>query len=303
MPLIYRIKLTSSNYPLTPLYKVYYDGNVNNIPTVSNTGQPANNLSYSQLIGEGIQVVVPDGTSSISLTHVDCGTTVSVSTSTHFWVILSMSNMRSEYLMADCGGLINIQGSREFANFTAYYYNDPQATIPKTLIDSNITIKDQTYGDYASEYDYQISVSGTTTLIAEDYETSYSAMELYGCEGGMYYSPGNYNRTLSIVPSTNYTVIMDVTGTVQGFTEQSKTNNSITVSWSSVPAGCNKVKIYGNNNVVLAEVLLTGSNPNGPQTYTITGLTSGTTYNLAIAGVTSNNYHTKATNTITITTV
>ena len=82
MPLIYRIKLTSSNYPLTPLYKVYYDGNVNNIPTVSNTGQPANNLSYSQLIGEGIQVVVPDGTSSISLTHVDCGTTVSVPTTT-----------------------------------------------------------------------------------------------------------------------------------------------------------------------------------------------------------------------------
>lgn len=82
MSLIYRIKLTSSNYPLTPLYKVYYDGNVNNIPTVSNTGQPANNLSYSQLIGEGIQVVVPDGTSSISLTHVDCGTTVSVPTTT-----------------------------------------------------------------------------------------------------------------------------------------------------------------------------------------------------------------------------
>ena len=78
MPLIYRIKLTSSNYPLTPLYKVYYDGNVNNIPTVSNTGLPAQNLSYSQLIGEGIQVVVPDGTSSIALTHVDCGTTVSV---------------------------------------------------------------------------------------------------------------------------------------------------------------------------------------------------------------------------------
>ena len=78
MSLIYRIKLTSTNYPLTPLYKVYYDGNTNNIPTISNTGQPANNLSYSQLIGEGIQVVVPDGTSSISLTHVDCGTTVSV---------------------------------------------------------------------------------------------------------------------------------------------------------------------------------------------------------------------------------
>ena len=78
MPLIYRIKLTSSNYPLTPLYKVYYDGNVNNIPTVSNTGLPAENLSYNQLIGEGIQVVVPDGTSNISLTHVDCGTTVSI---------------------------------------------------------------------------------------------------------------------------------------------------------------------------------------------------------------------------------
>lgn len=81
MSLIYRIKLTSTNYPLTPLYKVYYDGNTNNIPTISNTGQPANNLSYSQLIGEGIQVVVPDGTSSISLTHIDCGTTVNVSTS------------------------------------------------------------------------------------------------------------------------------------------------------------------------------------------------------------------------------
>ena len=78
MSLIYRIKLTSSNYPLTPLYKVYYDGNVNNIPTVSNTGLPAKNLSYNQLIGEGIQVTVPDGTSSISLTHVDCGTTVSI---------------------------------------------------------------------------------------------------------------------------------------------------------------------------------------------------------------------------------
>ena len=78
MPLIYRIKLTSSNYPLTPLYKVYYDGNVNNIPTVSNTGLPAENLSYNQLIGGGIQVVVPDGTSNISLTHVDCGTTVSI---------------------------------------------------------------------------------------------------------------------------------------------------------------------------------------------------------------------------------
>lgn len=82
MPLIYRIKLTSSNYPLTPLYKVYYDGNVNNVPIVSNTGLPAENLSYSQLIGEGIQVTVPDGTSNISLTHVDCGTTVSVPTST-----------------------------------------------------------------------------------------------------------------------------------------------------------------------------------------------------------------------------
>lgn len=302
MPLIYRIKLTSSNYPLTPLYKVYYDGNVNNIPTVSNTGQPANNLSYSQLIGEGIQVVVPDGTSSISLTHVDCGTTVSVSTSTHFWVMLITSNITTENLVTDCGGLISLVGTRQTADFTAYYYNNPQATIPKTLTSFDITLKEKQVGSYAYEYTYPMNVSGTTTLVADDFEISYNAIEDY-CSEGMAYPPGYYDRRLSIVPSSEYTVIDENLGMVQGFTEQSKTNNSITVSWSSVPAGCNKVKIYGNNNVVIAEVLLTGTNPNGPRTYTITGLTSGTTYNLAIAGVTSNNYHTKATNTITITTV
>lgn len=223
---------------------------------------------------------------------------LSTTPSTHFWVILNTSDIMTENLVNDCGGLLTLVGTRQTMDFTAYYYDNPQATIPKTLTSSDITLKEQQFGDYAYEYTYLLNVSGTTTIIADDFEISYNVADDY-CSEGMSYYPGYYNKTLNIIPSSEYSVIDEGLGMVQGFARQSQTSTSITVSWSSVPAGCNKVKIYGNNNVVLAEVLLTGSNPNGPGSYTITGLTPDITQ-LAIAGVTSNNYHTKATEPINL---
>lgn len=72
MSLTYLIKLNSANYPTTSKYKITYDG-LNNIALRVGSNSAAINLSPQELL-TGVDVIVPDGTTSLHLYHEECGT-------------------------------------------------------------------------------------------------------------------------------------------------------------------------------------------------------------------------------------